>query len=167
VVRTLSHWLIIHIKKLVLLLSTIALAWGITVYAFNVTELQESTYSPEVEQVNTATTTQPAEETASTTSPIVYTQEMVIEKIKEKFHDAPVMVYVAKCESEWNVSADREHLGVDVGVFQINQVHNQWFIDNNKTRWNIDDNLEYARLLFDRNGLRDWYMSKDCWSKYL
>ncbi len=140
------------------------LAWGITVYAYSVSEQQEPTYSPVVEQKETATTTQPAEETASTT---MLTKDVVVEKIKERFPDAPIMLYVAECESGLNVDANRDGLDVDVGLFQINQIHNWWFEENGKSRWDIDDNLEYARILYDKNGLRDWYKSEGCWSKYL
>ena len=31
-------------------------------------------------------------------------------------------------------------------------------------RYNIDDNLTYARMLYDNGGLGPWYMSKHCWS---
>lgn len=108
----------------------------------------------------TATTTQPDLErsVASTT---------VEEKILKAFPDAPIMVEVARCESQLDPLADRGNLNVDVGLFQINQVHLSKLKELGLDRRNIDDNITYARMLYDYNKLGAWYMSKHCWSKYL
>lgn len=147
--------------------------------AYN-TEKLEHTYSPEqvevtpllTAQTNVATATNVA--TTSTTTKLVktpvyndYGKEEVIAKITEAFPDAPIMIQVARCESGLDPLADRSNLNVDVGLFQINQVHlsrlNQLGLD----RRDIDDNIKYARMLYDESGLGPWYMSKHCWSPYL
>lgn len=159
-----------------------------------VTEPQGPTYSPEVGETESLTTTQPDLDRSLTSSEEVVLipsketevviqvvpvtiprvqpeQEYVVRKILETFPDAPIMVYVAMCESGLDPLADRitydGRTGIDVGLFQINQVHlnrlNQLGLD----RYDLYDNLTYARMLYDESGLRPWHMSKHCWSKFL
>jgi len=140
-------------------------------YAINIQdvyEYEEPTYQPEDEQVNTATSTHvllPKTEELEYQPRREYTptQLEVIDKIKKAFPDAPVMVEVARCESEFDPTADRGNLGVDVGLFQINQVHLAALSSLGLDRWNIDDNISYARLLYDQAGTQPWFMSQSCW----
>lgn len=92
-----------------------------------------------------------------------------VEKIKMAFPEqSKVMLKIAHCES--GIRQFNEDGSVlisktaDKGIFQINQVH--W--DNAKKLGididTIDGNIAYARYLYDRNGTRDWYMSKKCWN---
>ena len=143
----------------------------------NVPELPELTYSPAEVQVDTATSTQPsvAEVTATKTIAIKpskvrtpamvssSSQEVIVEILKV-FPDAPIMVEVARCESGLDPLADRGNLNVDVGLFQINQVHLKRLASLGLDRRDIHDNLRYARMLYDESGLGPWYMSKHCWS---
>jgi len=147
----------------------------------NVSELQEPTYSPDEGWSMTATSTQPdSDESLATSRDVVlstttvptfmsvpHSKEYVVAKILEVFPDAPIMVEVARCESNLNPLADRVtvdgRIGVDVGLFQINQVHLKRLNELGLDRYNLDDNLTYARMLYDANGLRDWFMSKHCW----
>lgn len=92
-----------------------------------------------------------------------YSREEVRMKILETFPNAPIMVRVAACESGLNPLADREGLNVDVGLFQINQVHLDRLNELGLDRRDIDDNLKYARILYDESGLDPWYMSEHCW----
>lgn len=89
------------------------------------------------------------------------------EEILRAFPDAPIMVEVARCESGLDPLADREGRNVDVGLFQINQVHLPRLAELGFERRNLHDNIAYARMLYDWNGLNDWNMSRHCWSKYL
>lgn len=168
------------------------LALFMILYMVGVSELQGSTYSPEVEQSVTATTTQPdaevqqepeqsvAEDTATSSAPAPSSVELeelnihippgkegIVGEILEVFPDAPIMVVVAKCESGFYPQADRENRNVDVGLFQINQVHLDRLNDLGLDRRNLQDNLTYARMLYDEQGLGPWYMSEHCWSNYL
>lgn len=74
------------------------------------------------------------------------------------------MVAVAFCESSLDPNANRRD--VDVGLFQINQVHIPTLQSLGLDRYDMEDNLAYARILYNQNGLRDWYMSYNCWSRF-
>lgn len=149
-----------------ILIITALIAYPLYANAF-VSEPSVPTYSPEVEQLNTATTTQPDLERSVTSNTAGTTPTGVEEKILEAFPDAPIMLEVARCESQLDPLADRGNLNVDVGLFQINQVHLATLEKLGLDRRNIDDNIAYARILYDANGLSDWFMSRDCWGKSL
>ncbi len=119
-----------------------------------------------MEWITTATTTQPDLERSMPSITAGSTPSEVEAKILKAFPDAPIMLEVARCESGLDPLADREHLNVDVGLFQINQVHLVRLNELGLERRNIDDNITYARLLYDGSGLSAWYMSKDCWGKF-
>lgn len=144
-------------------LITIVLAMVLLSNASDVSGQQEPIYIND-EQPTAATSTPPLEivETLDTSS-----TEYIVKRILETFPEAPIMVNVARCESGLNPSADRANLGVDVGLFQINQVHLVTLNRLGLDRWDLEDNLTYARMLFDNAGLRDWYMSKHCWEQFL
>jgi hypothetical protein len=133
----------------------------------DVSELQEPTYSPIDEQLLTAVSTH----TLSPKPKLAYQHQreytpeqlVVVEKILEAFPEAPEMVEVARCESDLNPLADRANLNVDVGLFQLNQVHLAELNRLGLDRRNIDDNITYARLLYDQAGTQPWYMSQYCW----
>lgn len=125
------------------------------------------TYTPvsePYEYVIMSTTTQKSVD-ATTTQP--QTTDAVVEAILEVFPDAPIMVEVARCESNLNPLADRENRNVDVGLFQINQVHLERLSSLGLDRRDIDDNLAYAKMLYNESGLQPWYMSEHCWSRHL
>jgi hypothetical protein len=135
----------------------------------DVSELHESTYIPEDEPVNTASSThtqsaQPTKEVAYHPQR-QYTAEQIAVAIEilKVFPDAPIMVEVAWCESHLTPTADRANLGVDVGVFQLNQVHLNRLAELGLDRWNLHDNIAFARMLYDESGLQPWYMSEYCW----
>lgn len=100
----------------------------------------------------------------------VQSVDYVTQAILNMFPDAPIMVTVAKCESGLDPLADRINYdgrtGIDVGLFQINQVHLPRLRQLGFDRKNLHDNLAYTRMLYDEQGLGPWYMSKHCWSKY-
>lgn len=89
-----------------------------------------------------------------------------IEKVFGK--DAPVMLKIAECESGLRHTKSGEVIKSktgDGGVFQINQVHLKELKELNLDRDKLEDNILYAKYLFDQRGTADWYMSKDCWNK--
>ena len=138
-----------------------------------VSEPQWLTYSPEVGGIDSLTTTQPDLDKSVTMpyglviNPHSKVTLTIEEEILRVFPDAPIMVEVARCESGLDPLADRENRNVDVGLFQINQVHLPRLAELGLDRRNTIDNLTYARMLYDYSGLKPWNMSRDCWSKYL
>ena len=92
-------------------------------------------------------------------------EEQIIQLIEEMFPEAPIMIDIARCESSFNPLADRGNLNVDVGLFQINQVHLPRLQELGLDRRDIHDNLQFARMLYDESGTSPWYMSEHCWGK--
>lgn len=97
---------------------------------------------------------------------IDWTEERVIEAIRETFPEQPdLMVRVAKCESSLIPHAHNAHTD-DGGLFQINDYyHGENLKALGLDRMKVEDNLTYARRLYDANGLRDWSASKHCWNR--
>lgn len=92
----------------------------------------------------------------------VETETEKIERlVKETFYDAPIMVKVARCESGFRNVPSKTG---DYGPFQINQVHLKRLQELELDRTKIEDNIKYARMLYDESGTGPWYMSKHCWS---
>jgi hypothetical protein len=94
--------------------------------------------------------------------------------LKSYFKDAPIMAKVAYCESTHTQfdSAGVVHRGVvnskDVGVFQINEkYHLKRSKDMGIDIYSIEGNMEYARVLYEEQGLQPWSASKPCWGKFL
>ena len=94
---------------------------------------------------------------------IVETETEKIERlIREAFEDAPIMIEVARCESGFRNVPSKTG---DYGVFQINQVHLKRLQELGLDRTKIEDNIKYARMLYDESGTQPWYMSKHCWAR--
>jgi len=110
-----------------------------------------------------------ATSTVATTTVIKlsYTKERVQELIVEAFPDAPIMLRVAACESGFLQHAyNPTNNSHDGGVFQISQkYHGHQMKKLGLDPYDVKDNIAYARILYDANGLRDWSASKHCWSK--
>lgn len=102
---------------------------------------------------------------STTTEVHVPPEEKIIQLITETFPEAPIMVEIARCESSLNPLADRGNLNVDVGLFQINQVHLPRLRKLGLDRRDIHDNIQFARMLYDESGTNPWYMSEHCWGK--
>jgi hypothetical protein len=94
--------------------------------------------------------------------------------LKSYFKDAPIMERVAFCESTHTqfISEGVVHRGVvnnkDVGIFQINEKYH--LKDSKKMGidiYSIEGNMEYAKHLYEEQGLQPWSASRPCWGKYL
>ncbi len=93
--------------------------------------------------------------------------------IKQYFKDIPIMIQIARCESTFR-QLDKNgniHRGKvnskDVGVMQINEYYH--LDKSEKENYNIhtlEDNVAYARALYEKDGTRPWNSSKPCWGKY-
>jgi len=102
---------------------------------------------------------------------VKYTKGNIIEKIEESFPDAPIMLEVARCESQYKITAHNTTQNkdgtTDGGIFQLNSVHDPELNRLGLNKFDPDDNIKFARILFDRHGLQPWESSRvDCWGKY-
>ena len=95
-------------------------------------------------------------------------KELVIQYYKED----PILAEVAFCESTFthylsDGSVIRGRVdNRDVGVMQINEYYHK----DTATRLgynleDLEDNLAYAKNLYDRQGVQPWSASSKCWSK--
>jgi len=102
---------------------------------------------------------------------ISYTKERIIEKVRQAFLDAPIMLEVAKCESQYKITAHNTTLNTDGttdgGIFQLNSIHDEELTLLGLNKFDPEDNIKFARILYDRSGLRPWNSSKDCWGKHI
>lgn len=82
---------------------------------------------------------------------VAYTQERIIEKIRETFPEDPERaVAIAKCESGLNpkaVSPTNDH-----GLMQINKTVHTVTGDI----YDVETNLKFARKLYDERGWQPW-----------
>lgn len=79
------------------------------------------------------------------------------------FNELPAALQrVALCESHARQSA-RGPYG-EVGIFQI---HPKYHLKSARALgldiYNPNDNMAYALILFEKNGLKDWESSRACW----
>ena len=135
-----------------------------------------SIYTPPIESVNTITIEMKApvdevpfvENKARTNqslprvTALVGEEQEVIDAILKIF--PPIMVEVARCESGLRPEANR--VGVDLGLFQINQIHLPEVERLGLDRLILEDNLTFANILYSTQGLNPWYMSEHCWRRY-
>ena len=90
-------------------------------------------------------------------------KEKIIRLITETFPDAPTMIDVARCESTFrNVQGE---LSNDFGPLQINVVHLPVLQKMGLDRTKIEDNIKFARYLYDQSGLIPWKNSQHCWNR--
>jgi len=92
------------------------------------------------------------------------------ELVRESFKDIPVMIEIARCESEFiqfhkNGRALHGGTGTMIGLFQISEILHRKTAE--KFDWEIDTpegNMAYARYLYEKNGTAPWLASKHCWN---
>ena len=99
-------------------------------------------------------------------------QKTTEDLVREYFSDLPIMVEIAKCESQFTQfnkdgSIHRGRINpADVGVFQVNEYYHL----NESKKLNldihtVDGNLKYARHLYESEGVEPWSASSSCWGK--
>lgn len=93
--------------------------------------------------------------------------------IEDYFADIPIMAKIAKCESRnrhLNSSGlilRGEVTPLDRGVMQINlHYHQNTALKMGLDLHDIDDNVAYARYLYEKSGTKPWKSSSHCWSKF-
>ena len=83
------------------------------------------------------------------------------------FYDDPyTAIAVATCESGLKPNAYNDKNfddSDDVGIFQINSVHLERMNALGLDRWNPEDNIAFARMLYEESGWQPWV----CYTKYL
>ncbi len=93
--------------------------------------------------------------------------------LNDYFADIPLMAKIAKCESR------NRHLGsdgqvlkgettpLDRGVMQINlHYHAKAAEKLGLDLHDLDDNVAYARYLYEKEGAKPWMASSKCWTKF-
>lgn len=94
--------------------------------------------------------------------------------VRAYFKDIPIMIEVARCESTFRHElADGSILKgkvdpADTGVMQINKrYHQAAAISMDLNLEKIEDNMAYARHLYDTQGVQPWSASAPCWNNTL
>ena len=98
------------------------------------------------------------------------TQKQMEAHLRKRFHDAPVLVAIAQCESSFrHTLRDGSVLrgkvnSADVGVMQINlNAHGERLRKLNLNPLKLEDNVRYARILYGEKGTKPWRYSESCW----
>lgn len=94
--------------------------------------------------------------------------------VNDYFADIPLMAKIAKCESRYRHFNKHgevlrgEQNTYDRGVMQINLLyHEETAAELGLDVHNIDDNVAYARYLYEKQGSKPWNSSSKCWSRYV
>ncbi|MEK7175946.1 MAG: hypothetical protein AAB695_01050 [Patescibacteria group bacterium] len=94
--------------------------------------------------------------------------------LNDYFADMPLMAKIAKCESRNRHLNSRgeilrgEKNVYDRGVMQINVLYHEATAEKmGLDLHNIDDNVAFARYLYEKYGAKPWKSSSACWSKFL
>ena len=89
------------------------------------------------------------------------------------FADDPILAEIAWCESSFrHYDVDGKVIrgfvnSSDIGVMQINEYYHGDTAE--KLGYNLHrlmDNLAYAKNLYEREGVRPWQASRNCWAKH-
>ncbi len=104
---------------------------------------------------------------------VVSSDRGVVEQyLRKNFADTPILVEIAKCESEFRQFDKNGNLvrgrvdDADVGVMQINERYH--LEDSKKLGYNIhtiEGNVGYAKYLYEKSGSKPWRASEPCWGK--
>ena len=97
--------------------------------------------------------------------------QTVQQYIENYFTDVPVMIDIARCESHFRQfnTVGGVYRGktnrYDIGAMQINELyHKEKATDMGLNLSNLEDNVAYARYLYETEGTKPWNSSKVCWS---
>lgn len=152
-----------------------------TVYKIEVEE-EPSIPTPLIDE-GIATSTEAAEEQETEELPenVICTSDcplIVVQRgpdeaaIREYFSDIPIMIEVARCESTWRQyepdgsgDALRNRQGSSAkGAFQImDSWHRADAFAMGYDTHTLEGNLGYARVLYEKQGLKPWEASRYCW----
>lgn len=92
-------------------------------------------------------------------------------QVRSYFKDTPILAEIARCESTFrHYDSDGSVLtGVvdarDTGVMQINTgFHQKRAHELGLDLTDFEDNMAYAKYLFEKEGTRPWKASSACWN---
>ena len=95
---------------------------------------------------------------------VIPTERTVEEKIREAFpQDPETAIKIAHCESSLDPSAvnNRNKNGTtDGGLYQINSIHDKRLDELGLDKFDIDDNIKFARILWEEHKWVPWVCSK-------
>ena len=91
-------------------------------------------------------------------------------QVRDYFADIPVMIEIARCESEFHQYGKGGRplhggTGTMIGLYQISEILHREVADD--FDWDIDTpegNMSYARYLYENRGTAPWLDSKPCWN---
>lgn len=97
-----------------------------------------------------------------------------IEKfINDYFADIPVLAQIAKCESRYRHLNSKGNVlrgekdSRDTGVMQINLFYHAKALEKlGLDAHDLNDNVRYARYLYEKQGAKPWMSSSACWAKF-
>ena len=105
-----------------------------------------------------------------TTKEITIASSNTEAEVRTYFSDIPVMIQIARCESHFrHTLADGSVLrgrvdNRDTGVMQINSYYHGITAANlGFDITNLQDNMAYARHLYEVSGVQPWRASSACW----
>lgn len=91
---------------------------------------------------------------------------------EEYFKDTPILADIARCESSMRQQGEDGEIlrgevdADDIGVMQINTRYHQETADElGIDIYSLNGNLEYAKYLYEKQGVRPWKASMPCWGK--
>lgn len=127
---------------------------------------------PALTATDASVTLEPVEVKSANYLPIT-DSENVEKFVKDYFADIPVLAKIAECESTFrqydangNVLRGKKNQN-DIGVMQINTMyHEETAEEMGLNLYKIDDNVAYARHLYEKSGAKPWMSSSPCWSKF-
>lgn len=94
--------------------------------------------------------------------------------VRDYFKDIPILSEIARCESHFRHTLPDGTIlkgrvdSADTGVMQINKrYHGQKAAELDLNLENLQDNLAYARYLYEKQGTTPWKASSACWGETL
>jgi len=92
--------------------------------------------------------------------------------VRTYFSDIPVMIQIARCESQFrHTLSDGSVLRGkvdprDTGVMQINTGYHEDTAEGlGLDIFDLEDNMAYARSLYEKKGTQPWNASAPCWDR--
>lgn len=93
-------------------------------------------------------------------------------EVRAYFADTPVMIAIAKCESnftQFGKGGTPLHGGMGgkmIGIFQVyGDIHATYAHNRGMDIMTMEGNLAYAKHLYEREGTKPWLSSFPCWGK--
>lgn len=96
--------------------------------------------------------------------------ETVEERVRDFFADTPVMIEIARCESNFRQFTDAGNVlrggsgGGMVGVFQFfESVHTSAATSLGHDITTLEGNIAYAKHVYEQQGTTPWNSARSCW----